>query len=104
MFFFIGGVQPKTIILDKNPRTCSVCGRMEVQKKRVDQYLSIFFIPLFPIKKGTPFLQCSNCRTVFDESGIELDEADHMFGCRCPKCGRPVSRKFSYCPYCGNSL
>jgi len=104
MFFFIGGVQPRTVTLDKNPRICSVCGQLEVQKKRVDQYLSIFFIPLFPVKKGTPFLQCSSCGTVFDESGIKLDEANHMFERRCPKCGKPVSREFSYCPYCGTSL
>ena len=104
MFFFIGGVQPKTVTLDKKPRTCSVCGRIEVHKKRIDQYLSIFFIPIFPVKKGTPFLQCSNCGTVFDENGVRLEEANHKFECRCPKCGKPVSREFSYCPYCGTSL
>ncbi len=52
MFFFIGGVQPKTITLDDSRRLCPACGLAQARLKRTDQYLSLFFIPLFPVKRG----------------------------------------------------
>ena len=36
MFFFIGGVQPKTVILTKQTRVCPHCGHAEICQKRVD--------------------------------------------------------------------
>ncbi len=103
MFFFIGGIQPKTVIIDRQARACSVCGHQEVYLKRVDQYLSLFFIPLFPVKKGAPFLICENCNTVFNEKGIRMDtkRAGEM---RCPRCGRELASDFSFCPYCGKAI
>jgi hypothetical protein len=74
MFFFIGGVQPKTVRLDKQARLCPVCHHSAVYLKRVDHYLSLFFIPLFPVKKGTPFLSCDKCRTVLDERGVTMGD------------------------------
>jgi len=61
MFFFIGGVQPKTIELDEQPRICSSCGLCQARMKRVDHYISIFFLPILRIKKGEPFLLCEKC-------------------------------------------
>lgn len=104
MFFFIGGVQPKTIILDKQAKSCPSCGHIEVYLKRVDHYLSIFFIPLFPVKKGIPFLVCGNCGTRFDERGFRIDVEETGRGRRCPHCGRAVAPDFIYCPYCSKSL
>jgi hypothetical protein len=105
MFFFIAGVQPKTKTLDPHPHVCHNCGQVRLIKKRTDHYLSLFFIPLFPVKRGKPFLECENCRFVFDEhvkiigkDGIRSEPA------KCPDCGRPVGGDHVYCPYCGKHL
>ena len=58
MFFLIGGVQPKTVTLDEVPGICAACGLAQARLKRVDHYLSLFFIPLFAVKKGDPVLIC----------------------------------------------
>jgi RNA polymerase subunit RPABC4/transcription elongation factor Spt4 len=104
MFFFIGGVQPKTVRLDKQARVCPVCGHYEVYLKRVDQYLSLFFIPLFPVKKGTPFLACDNCRSVFDEKGSQVSGGRTKSSLTCPYCGRALEDDFDYCPRCGKKI
>ncbi|SPF39937.1 hypothetical protein SBDP1_280015 [Syntrophobacter sp. SbD1] len=61
MFFLIGGVQPKSVTVDETPRICPGCGLAQARLKRVDHYLSLFFIPLFPVKKGDPVLICDRC-------------------------------------------
>jgi rRNA maturation endonuclease Nob1 len=86
MFFFIGGIQPKTVLIDRQARSCPACGHFEIHQKRVDQYVSLFFIPLFPVKKGIPF----------SEPPIRKK--------RCPSCGRKVDPNFTFCPYCGKAL
>lgn len=72
MFFFIGGIQPKTVFVDRNPKPCSSCGQVKLYLKRIDHYLSLFFIPLFAVKRGMPFLICENCGSVFDEKGFKV--------------------------------
>jgi ribosomal protein S27AE len=104
MFFFIGGVQPKTVRLDKQARLCPACQHSAVYLKRVDQYLSLFFIPLFPVKKGAPFLSCDNCRLVFDETGLTVGEVHKRTSRTCPHCGRALESDFDYCPRCGKSV
>jgi RNA polymerase subunit RPABC4/transcription elongation factor Spt4 len=104
MFFFIGGVQPKTIRLDKQPRFCPVCGHQEVYLKRVDQFLSLFFIPLFPVKKGAPFLACNNCKSVFDEGGLAVHKGQQDKPRTCPYCGRALEADFEFCPRCGKKV
>jgi hypothetical protein len=69
MFFFIGGIQPKTIDLDNQPRMCPSCGLYQARLKRVDQYLSAFFIPVLRVKKGDPFLLCERCGVASKETG-----------------------------------
>ncbi len=64
MFFFIGGVQPKTMTLDDTPRLCPACGLAQARLKRIDHYLSLFFIPLFPVKRGEPAVICDRCGAV----------------------------------------
>jgi hypothetical protein len=104
MFFFIGGVQPKTIRVDKQARLCPTCQHSAVFLKRIDHYLSLFFIPLFPVKKGMPFLSCDNCRTVFDDKGmtvrVEYSKKVHP----CPYCGRTLEDDFDFCPRCGKGI
>jgi hypothetical protein len=104
MFFFIGGIQPRTKIVDKQARPCPACQQIKVFRKRIDHYLSLFFIPLFPVKKGTPFLICENCHTVIDERGERMDFGPKAWKRRCPRCERVVDPDFSFCPYCGQNL
>ncbi|MGV8072966.1 MAG: zinc ribbon domain-containing protein [Syntrophobacteraceae bacterium] len=104
MFFFIGGIQPKTVNLDDIQRLCPSCGLTRARLKRVDHYLSLFFIPLFPVKRGEPALICDRCgavssgdlplRTSYPESRVD----------RCTQCGNAVERAFRYCPHCGKRL
>lgn len=107
MFIFIGGVHPKTKMLDEHPQLCPVCGALGLRRKRIDHYFNLFFIPLFPIKKGQPFLMCENCGRMFDEHQRPLgDEASGVKSSerQCPSCGRLCDSDFSYCPYCGHPL
>jgi hypothetical protein len=104
MFFFIGGIQPKTKIVDEQARLCPVCRQIKVYRKRIDHYLNLFFIPLFPVKKGIPFLICENCQNVVDERGGGMDAGPGTHKRRCPGCQRLVDPDFSFCPYCGRNL
>jgi hypothetical protein len=104
MFFFIGGVQPKTVTLTKQTKRCPICGHPEICQKRVDHYLSLFFIPLFPVKRGIPFWICENCDTHFDAQGSPLSLSYGAGTKLCPYCGRSVGDDFIYCPYCGKSV
>jgi len=104
MFFLIGGVQPKTVSLEGTPRICSACGLAQARLKRVDHYLSIFFIPLFPVKKGNPVLICDHCGTI---SPIESDLQGDLRETRrnvCLRCGYRLGRDFRYCPSCGTRI
>jgi len=104
MFFFIAGIQPKTVILEEHPRMCQVCGLYQVRLKRVDHYLSLFFLPIFRVKKGESFLRCQSCGSLSGESG---DVWDHRFrdtGPTCPYCTQPVEPEFRFCPSCGRRL
>lgn len=104
MFFFIGGVQPKTVRLERQARLCPVCQHSAVYLKRVDHYFSLFFIPLFPVKKGTAFLSCDNCRSVFDEKGSRTSDAQQGSSRVCPNCGRSLEDDFDFCPRCGKKV
>ncbi len=102
MFFLIGGVQPKTVTLDETPKICCACGLAQARLKRIDHYLSLFFIPLFPVKKGVPVLICDRCGAS-SQLGEPLGTPGRDPG-RCARCGRPVSSDFRYCPECGDRL
>ena len=104
MFFFIGGIQPKTVTVDRQPRSCPSCGHFGVYLKRVDHYVSLFFIPLFPVKRGTPFLICENCNAVIDEHGPRMDFDQQPGKSTCPFCRGAIDRDFTFCPYCGKPL
>jgi len=101
---FIAGISPKTKIIDQNPRRCPVCGLNQAYFKRVDSYLSLFFIPVLRIKKGEPFIMCERCEKTIHEFGPEFSQqTGHKTG-TCKFCGKFLDRNFKYCPYCGKQI
>lgn len=96
---FIGGVQPRTVVLEERLRSCPHCGHMAVRRQRIDHYISLFFIPLIPIKRGVVHLVCGHCKHVVSE-GAGTDTG--FKGCH--HCGSPVELEFVYCPYCGKRV
>ena len=101
MFFFIGGVQPKTRTLDDTPRICPACGLAAARFQRTDQYVSLFFIPLFPVKRGEPVIACGRCGAVCEPGGIVRRSA---LPDKCGRCGAALDPAFHYCPDCGAKL
>lgn len=104
MFFLIGGVQPKTVTVDETPRICPACGLAQARLKRVDHYLSLFFIPLFPVKKGDPVVICDRCGAISYPEGEFRKSERQARRDVCPQCGYPVTRDFRYCPACGTRI
>ncbi len=98
---FIAGVQPKTRRLEDSHRLCPSCGSGRVYLTRIDHYLSIFFIPIVPIRRGEPMLSCENCGAILTETGQALWTRKTEEKNTCPHCGRALERDFSYCPHCG---
>jgi hypothetical protein len=105
MFFFIGGIQPRTIDLDQQPVLCPSCGLNQARYKRVDHYISIFFIPLIRIKKGVPFLICDRCGSQAFGSGTgSYNPPFRSQAGLCKYCGSQLDQDFRYCPFCGKEL
>ncbi|MBM4329922.1 MAG: zinc ribbon domain-containing protein [Deltaproteobacteria bacterium] len=104
-FIFIGGVQPRKVQVDDQPRTCPNCGFPSVRLKRLDHYLSLFFIPLIPVKRGEIFMECDHCGGIFGETGKpQPSPFRHVPFRMCPSCGRQMETKFKFCPYCGQKV
>ena len=104
MFFFIGGIQPKTVEIESQPRMCHACGLYQARLKRLDHYLSVFFIPLFPVKKGSPFLECGSCGTIAQEPGDPWHDMPESSRVQCHHCGNPLDAAYRFCPYCGKEV
>jgi hypothetical protein len=101
---FIAGVQPRTVRIEKHAQACPSCAHFDVYLKRVDQYISLFFIPLIRIKSGIPFLVCENCGTYQHQRGTAFEYGQAGKTQKCASCGKPIEPAFSYCPYCGRPL
>ena len=105
MCFFIGGVQPKKIRLDDQPRMCESCGLFQAHLYRMDDYISVFFLPIIRIKKGNPFVECEKCGFITSET-----EGGHKEVLKsgpinyCENCQRPIDAGFKFCPYCGRRI
>ncbi|GBC62789.1 zinc ribbon domain-containing protein [Desulfonema ishimotonii] len=104
MFFFIGGITPKVKILSKKPEICPVCGLAQAWYKRTDHYLNLFFIPVFRVRTGEPFLMCERCERSVHEMGAEYEEFLEKQDARCPHCNRSLHPEFKYCPHCGKKV
>jgi hypothetical protein len=101
---FIVGVTPKTKTLDQNPRRCPICGLNQAYAKRVDHYLSLFFIPVFRVKKGEPFIICDRCERTTYDYGSDLRHQPKNDTHRCRYCGKPLDLDFKFCPYCSKRI
>lgn len=105
MFLFIGGVQPKTVNVEEHPRLCRSCGLPRARLKRIDHYVSLFFIPVLRIKKGPTFLECDRCGILSEAQGDMGDAGPRDRSVRtCPQCGRIADQDFRYCPACGQRI
>jgi hypothetical protein len=105
VFFFIAGIQPKTVEIESHPRMCSSCGLYQARLKRVDHYLSVFFIPVLRVKKGDPFIQCQSCGSLVRESGQEAWRGPSSKPeDRCPHCGLLLDPAFRFCLSCGKEI
>jgi RNA polymerase subunit RPABC4/transcription elongation factor Spt4 len=101
-FFFVGGLQPKITVVDERPRRCPRCGLHQAYLKRVDTYLSLFFIPVLRVKTGEPVLMCDRCAQPLaaepgPESGSAVEKA-------CRFCNRSYPGDYDFCPRCGRRL
>lgn len=102
--FFIGGVQPKTVRIKQYPQSCPHCAHNKVFQKRVDHFISLFFIPLIRIKKGIPFDICDHCHSFLEienPTPIHGNETHHS---QCKYCGQLLSFEFAFCPACGKPV
>jgi len=99
--FLIAGISPRVKTLESIPRRCPSCGLSQAYLKRVDHYLSLFFIPLLRVKKGEPVLICNRCQS----SGHDYPKGEGPFPpeavMMCRQCGRSLEKDFTFCPYCG---
>lgn len=103
--FFIGGVQPRVKVLDETPRRCPRCGLHQARLKRVDHYLSLFFIPVFKVKTGEPVLVCNRCEGPVAAAGPDPDRSHPPPGKRaCRFCDRAFPTDYVFCPICGRRL
>jgi len=104
MFFFIVGLQPKTIVLDGKKRMCPSCGLFQAVSKRKDHYLALFFLPLLAVKKGDPYLHCSRCNYSSLDFENAVPSARGAVKNRCTRCGQSLEPEFGFCPYCGKEV
>jgi hypothetical protein len=100
----IAGVSPKKKVLDQNPRKCTVCGLNRAYMQRVDHYLSLFFIPIFRIKKGEPFILCDRCMQTGRGLGPDDTQPQTDSPRKCKSCGKALYADFKYCPQCGKRI
>ncbi len=103
--FIIGGVQGKNVRLDHQAIQCPVCNTSNVYNQRIDQYITLFFIPLFRIKKGIAYLKCEGCESIIGDE--ILDKSSRRTGTGIPQCrwcGKGLDKTFSFCPYCGKQI
>jgi hypothetical protein len=105
-FFFIGGVQPKVKVLEETPRRCPRCGLNQAYLKRVDHFLSVFFIPVLKVKTGEPVLVCNRCERSADDFGKDPSrpQATPPRTKPCRFCARDFPMDYSFCPICGRRL
>ncbi|MDF1590671.1 MAG: zinc ribbon domain-containing protein [Desulfobacterales bacterium] len=102
--FIIAGISPRIKTLDGTPRICPSCGLAQAYLKRSDSYFSLFFIPLFRVKKGESFIRCERCETVVSDKAAPFRTWKAQRTNQCKSCGKTMDKGFVYCPYCGKPV
>jgi hypothetical protein len=104
--FLIAGIQPRTHKGPKTAQICPRCGLARVHERRLDHYLSLFFIPLVRVKKGESFSWCERCQAplVQPHGGIDPQAGAGPDTIVCPRCGERLDPAFRFCPQCGRPL
>ena len=97
----IAGVSPKTKTIDPTPQLCPSCGLAQAYLKRVDHYVSLFFIPVMRVKKGEPVLVCNRCESAGVAARKQPSRGVPDQPVMCRQCGRSLEENFKYCPFCG---
>ena len=100
----IAGISTKIKRLDDNPQRCPHCGLSQAYNTRVDHYFNLFFIPVFRVKKGEPFVMCDRCQNTAHQFTRSGDADPHAREHRCKNCGQLSQKEFKYCPFCGKVL
>ena len=97
----IAGISPRIKTLESTPRLCPSCGLAQAYLKRIDHYVNLFFIPLFPVKKGKPVLICNRCQAqgIGDKKAEASRRVKEVLMCK--QCGRTLEGNFRFCPHCG---
>jgi len=103
-FFLIGGIQPKVKVLEETPRRCPRCGLHQAYLKRVDHYLSVFFIPVLKVKTGDPVLICNRCERPVSDSDLLRPQEPQSAPKLCRYCGKSFPADYTFCPVCGRRL
>ena len=101
---FIAGISPKTKVIDQNPHRCPVCGLNQAYAKRVDHYVSLFFIPVIRVKKGEPVIMCDRCERTTHEFEPDFGHQPTDDEKHCRYCGKPLNSNFKFCPYCSKRI
>ena len=101
--FLIAGIQPKTRRVDQHPQRCPSCGLVRAYTTRIDHYLSLFFVPLIRVKRGTPFLLCQDCQQSMGDGSPAVGHEAPPSGetTVCVACRKTFDGSFKYCPHCG---
>ena len=60
--FLLFGFRTRDNVVSRRPMVCEVCGVHAAQAlvKRSTKF-TLFFVPLFPVKRSTYYLECGNC-------------------------------------------
>ncbi|KAK1347504.1 hypothetical protein CWI38_1667p0030 [Hamiltosporidium tvaerminnensis] len=74
---------------------CPFCTfRGNLVYRRNDVWYTFFFIPIYPVYFGDPYVSCVSCQTQLGGAGASF----------CKKCRSATPLGFNYCVMCGDSL
>ena len=68
----IFGTRPKTKTVGTGQFYCPRCqSQRAYERKQLQQYFALYFIPLIPVGKGSEFIECQTCGAAFELSVID---------------------------------
>lgn len=73
------GTMNLTRTRDRGNFYCPSCGGTQGYRLRARRpFLTLYFIPTVPVGGAEVFVQCDTCRSVWDESVLEMDRESHQ--------------------------